>query len=315
MTTEPIEVPRTNDLLASLAVAIGLPLIMLAGIFHGFRLPAFKHDSAMLASTTTGAGPSQGPVISPEFSAMQARLEEAEQRNAMLDAELEKLTSEISQARDEARLARQEQAEVEIVHRERLQGFAYQVAGMTQRLADGRDGEAKLRSELMAVNERSQSLEKLATERGNEITRLKGEVAALTEIGKTSQTRLVAVQNLADARKRDADQLTGDLAKERNLLAQTRGELTSARALVDQQLAQIGRLEADRKSAADSFAAQILEKNQSMVRRDQRIGSLERSLEEARNTATKQAAALESAESTIGGLRQAVTSLSSGLVK
>ena len=319
MNSESFEVPRTNDILASLVVAVGLPLIMLAGIFQGFGPASLRHDGPLLASATVGtaSSPGQGPggSVSPELSAMQSRLEEAEQRNAMLDSELERLLSEIGQARDEARLARQEQAEVEIVHRERLQGFAYQVAGMTQRISDGRDSASKLRAELVAAHDRTKSLEKLASDRGSEIARLQGEVVALTEIGKTAQTRLVAVQNLADARKRDADQLTNDLAKERALVAQTRGELASSRSLADQRLVQIGRLEADRRAAADSFAAQILDKNQLMVKRDQRIGSLERSLEDARATSLKQAAALQAADSTIGGLRQAVTSLSSGLVK
>ncbi len=313
---EIIDIPRSNDLLASLAVAVGLPLIMLAGIFNGLRPASVSQKASILATVTTGSSPG-GPVKnwSPELSAMQARLDEAEQRNAILDAELEKLLSEIRQVRDEARLAKQQQAEVEIVHRERLQGFAYQVAGMTQRIADGRDAEAKLRTELVSAQDRSRSYQSLADQRGAEITRLKGEVAALTEIGKSTQTRLVAVQNLADARKRDADSLTNQLASERALVAQTRQELTAARSLADQRLVQIGRLETERKESADFFASQVLEKNQLVVRRDQRIGSLERSLDEVRSLSSKQAAELQAAEASIGSLRQAVSSLSSGLVK
>jgi len=103
MSSDLVEVPRTNDLLASLAVAVGLPLIMLAGIFNGFRPASLSSHGSMLASNGSGPGPARN--WSPEMSAMNARLDEAEQRNAMLDAELEKLLSEIRQARDEARIA------------------------------------------------------------------------------------------------------------------------------------------------------------------------------------------------------------------
>jgi len=186
---------------------------------------------------------------------------------------------------------------------------------MTQRIADGRDAESMLGADLVAATNRSRALEALSGERAVEISRLKAEVAALTEIGKSSQTRLVAVQNLADARKRDADSLTNQLATERSLVSQTRQELAMVRSMAEQRLAQIGRLESDRKASADSFASQILEKNQTLVRRDQRIGALERSLEDVRSTSAKQAAELKTTEGTIGGLREAVSSLSSGLVK
>lgn len=123
----------------------------------------------------------------------------------------------------------------------------------------------------------------------------------MTEIGQVTQTRLVAVQNLADARKRDADSLTQQLSSERDLVAQTRQELASARALADQRLVQIGQLEAGRKEMT--------------ARGEERIGALQRSLDEVRGLAAKQAAELQAAEAGLTSLRQAVTQLSSGLVK
>jgi chromosome segregation ATPase len=301
--SEIVEIPRGNDLLASLAVAVGLPLIMLAGVLKGLNPDRVETRSALLSTTAAGTGGAGGANRnwSPELSALQARLDESEQRNAMLDAELEKLLSEIREVREVARLARQEQAESEIVHRERLQGFAYQVAGMTQRLADGREAESTLHTELTAARQEGRSFAALADQRGAENGRLKGEVAALTEIGQVTQTRLVAVQNLADARKRDADSLTQQLSSERDLVAQTRQELASARALADQRLVQIGQLEAGRKEIT--------------ARGEERIGALQRSLDEVRGLAAKQAAELQAAEDGLTSLRQAVSQLSSGLVK
>jgi len=313
--SEIIEIPRSHDLFASLAVAVGLPLIMLAGILKGLNPDPVARRASILATTNGGSSAGPGRNWSPELSAMQARLDEAEQRNAILDAELEKLLSEIRQAREEARLAKQQQAEAEIVQRERLQGFAYQVAGMTQRIADGRETQATLRTGLAKAQQEGRSVASLAGERGAEINRLKGEVAALTEIGKIAQTRLVAVQNLADARKRDADALTNQIATERDQVAQARQELVSVRTLADQRLVQIGRLETERKESADAFRVQLLAKKQDLESRDQRIGSLERSLGEVRTLTAKQAAELQAAEVSLGSLRQAVSSLSSGLVK
>jgi len=309
-----------GDLLASLAVAIGLPLVILAGIVTDFR------PSATTGPSGTSQPPANPPLAAaddeelrfrkwtPEMSAMKAVADAAERRSSLLEAQTDRMMADLRKARDTARQARVEQAEQELAHRERLESFAYQAAAMTQRIADGRDNASRLRSELAGRDRRVSDLEAQSADRAREIGRLGSEVSAWTELGRSTQNRLVAAQSLSEARGRDLSALSASLAAERADHARTRQDRQQAQALADQRMVRIAQLEEASRAQREEAERQAEEARQLATRREQRIGALERSLSQGEAEAAAQAKRLGEAEATIRSLQEAVKSLSAGLV-
>jgi chromosome segregation ATPase len=314
-----------GDLLASLAVAVGLPLVILAGIVTDFRPAAAP--SAGTSGATAPPPPDPAPATvadpdpdsrylkwTPEMSAMKAVADAAERRSALLEAQTDRLMADLRKARDTARQAREELVGQELAHRERLESFAYQVAGMTQRIADGRDLETRLRAEAAQRQRLLADLETQGTAQSRELARLGSEVTAWTELGRSTQNRLVSAQRLADARGRELASLSSALAAERTEHARTRAERQQAQALADQRLVRLEQLESASRAQREDTARRLEELGQLATRREQRIGSLERALGQSESLAASQAKRLAEAEATIRSLQDAVKSLSSGLV-